>query len=180
MPLLTLDELANYLRITEKTVYRLLERKSVPALRVGRQWRFDQEAIDGWLRQNSNEAGARILVVDDDDDICSLFKYTLGKAGHHVTSAGQANQAMKCLQEAEFDLMFLDLMLPGTNGAELLKQVRVSKPDLPVTIITGFPDSDLMLKALDYGPLGAMKKPFTSSDIMAAVNNYIRFNKLSK
>ncbi len=180
MPLLTLEELATYLRVTEKTIYRLLDKKSIPATRVGRQWRFDQELIDGWLRQNSNESYARILVIDDDQDIRSLFKDVLEGTGHVVTTAGQAQQALLLLQKEAFDLAFVDLMLPGINGAELFREIKALKPDLPVTIITGYPESDLMMKALEYGPLGAMKKPFSSTDILAAVNNYVRFNKLSR
>jgi excisionase family DNA binding protein len=180
MPLLTLEELANYLRVTEKTVYRLLDRKSIPATRVGRQWRFDQDLIDGWLKQNSNGTYARILVIDDDENIRSLFKDVLEGTGHLVTTASQSGQALAYLRSGEFDLAFLDLMLPDLNGAELFKQIKELAPDLPVTIITGYPDSDLMMKALEHGPLGAMKKPFDSGDILAAVNNYVRFNKLSR
>jgi excisionase family DNA binding protein len=178
--LLTVEELASYLRVTEKTIYRLLEKKSVPASRVGRQWRFDKVIIDTWLRQNSTGTAARILVIDDDDSICSLFKDTLEDSGHVVSTVGQASQALETIQKRDFDLVFLDLLLPGINGAELFKQIREVRPELPVTIITGYPDSDLMMQALSYGPLGAMKKPFTSSDILTAVHNYAHFNSLVK
>jgi excisionase family DNA binding protein len=178
--LMTLEELAGYLRVTEKTIYRLLEKRSIPATRVGRQWRFDKAAIDSWLRQNSTETTIRILVIDDDEIICSLFKDTLEDDSHIVTTLNRPSQALELIQKGDFDLVFLDLMLPGTNGAELFRQIRTIKPDLPVTIITGYPNSDLMMKALSYGPLGAMKKPFTSTDIMTAVNNYVRFSTLFK
>ena len=60
------------------------------------------------------------------------------------------------------------------DGAELLGQIRAAKPDVPVTVVTGYPESDLMMKALNYGPLGVMKKPFKSSDILTTVKNYLR------
>jgi excisionase family DNA binding protein len=178
--LLTLEELANYLRVTEKTVYRLLDKRSIPAAKVGRQWRFDKVAIDAWLRQNSTADISRILVIDDDETICSLFKDTLEFDGHNVTTLAQPVKALELIQNGDYDLVFLDLMLPEIDGAELFKQIRAIKPDLPITIITGHPGSDLMMKALDYGPLGAMRKPFDASEILTAVNNYVRFSRLSK
>ncbi len=72
-------------------------------------------------------------------------------------------------------MVFLDLKMPGIDGAELFRQIRITKPELPVIIITGYQDSDLMIRALDHGPLGVMSKPFRSSDIITAVNNYLRF-----
>jgi DNA-binding NarL/FixJ family response regulator len=64
--------------------------------------------------------------------------------------------------------------MPEMDGAELLRQIRESKPEMPVTIITGYPESDLMMKALDYGPLGVMKKPFKASDVLTNVRSYLR------
>jgi len=71
-------------------------------------------------------------------------------------------------------LLFLDLKMPEMDGAELLKQIRTIKPEMPVTVVTGYPESDLMMKALNYGPLGVMKKPFKSSDVLTSVRNYLR------
>jgi DNA-binding NtrC family response regulator len=61
------------------------------------------------------------------------------------------------------------------DGAAIFKQIRSVKPELPVTIITGYPDSELMMSAMATGPFSVMKKPFTGSDIMIAINNYLRF-----
>jgi len=79
---MTLEEVAMYLRVTEKTIHRLPDKRDIPATRVGHQWRFDKAVIDTWLRQSSTEAGAHILVIDDDETICSLFKDTLEEAGY--------------------------------------------------------------------------------------------------
>jgi FixJ family two-component response regulator len=56
----------------------------------------------------------------------------------------------------------------------------LAKSGLPVTIITGYPDSDLMIKALTHGPLGVLSKPFSGSDILAAVDTYLRFGMPTK
>jgi len=171
---MTLEEVAQYLRVTEKTIYRLLDKRGVPAARVGHQWRFDKAVIDTWLRQSSTEAEARILVIDDDETICSLFKDTLEDAGYKVTAVTDSYEGLELVKNEDYDLVFLDLKMPGLDGAELLGQIRAVKPEMPVTVVTGYPESDLMMKALNYGPLGVMKKPFKGSDVLTTVRNYLR------
>ncbi|MFA5315896.1 MAG: response regulator [Dehalococcoidales bacterium] len=178
--LMTLEEVANYLRVNEKTIYRLLNEDDIPAMKVGRQWRFDRETIYKWLHQNSTKNKASILVIDDDEIICSLFKDALEETGHTITTVSESSRALELLKYQDFDLVFLDLMMPVMDGAETFRQIRMTKPKLPVTIITGYPDSDLMMKALAHGPLGVMSKPFSSSDILTAVNNYLRFGMINK
>lgn len=178
--LMTLEEVANYLRVTKKTVYRMLDRQCIPATRVGRQWRFDKSSIDVWLRQSSAKVAASILVIDDDETICSLFKDALEESGHLVTTVNESSKGLELVKDQDFDIVFLDLKMPVMDGVELFKQLKIAKPKLPVTIITGYPDSDLMMKALAHGPLGVMSKPFSSSDILTAVDNYLHFGMSTK
>jgi excisionase family DNA binding protein len=178
--LMTLEEVADYLRVTKKTIYRMLERRSIPAMKVGHQWRFDSASIDLWLRQNSSETVADILVIDDDETLCTLFQDTLQAEGHVVKTVSEPAMGLELVRNQDYDLVFLDLKMPGMDGAELFRQIKAAKPELPVTIITGYPDSDLMARALAYGPLGIMKKPFTSSDILAALNSYLQFTKATR
>ena len=93
-----------------------------------------------------------------------------------MTVAGTASEGLELVKQEDFDLAFLDLKMPGMDGAELFRQIRIIKPKLPVTIITGYPDSDMMTRALDQGPLGVMNKPFDESDIIDAVNIFLRIN----
>jgi excisionase family DNA binding protein len=181
--LMTLEEVANYLRVTQKTIRRLLDRGVIPAMKVGRRWRFDKTSINTWLHKNSvgtEVKKAKILVVDDDETICALFKDTLEDVGHTVTTANESSKGLELVKNRDYDLVFLDLKMSGMDGAELFRQIKVLKPNLPVTIITGYPDSDLMMSALAHGPLGVMKKPFTGSDILTALNNYLRFDMENK
>lgn len=174
--LMTLGEVASYLRVTEKTIYRLLDRRGIPGTRVGHQWRFDKASIDTWLRQSSTEAGARILVIDDDETICSLFKDTLEDAGYGVTTVNDSYEGLELVKMRDYDLVFLDLKMPGMDGAELFGQIRTAKPEMPVIVVTGYPESDLMMRALNHGPLGVMRKPFKGADVLTTVNNYLRLS----
>jgi excisionase family DNA binding protein len=171
--LMTVEEVADYLRVTEKTIYRLLKRGSISATKVGREWRFDRASIDKWLHEKPAETKVNILVVDDEEVIRSLFKETIDDLGHGVITAGTAAEALKMVKQRDFDLVFLDLKMPVMDGAELFNRIKNIKPKLPVIIITGYPDSDMMSKALAQGPFGVMNKPFGESDIVAAVDTFL-------
>ena len=67
--LMTLKEVADYLRVTKKTIYRLLEAGKIPATKVGRQWRFNKARIDEWLSERSVGGKASVLVIDDENDL---------------------------------------------------------------------------------------------------------------
>ena len=171
--LMTVEEVADYLRVTEKTIYRLLKQGKIPAVKVGRQWRFEKARIDEWLHQSSVGTRATILVVDDEQMIRLLFKETLEELGHSVITAETGSEGLELVKQSDFDLVFLDLKIPGMDGAELFRQIKAIKPTLPVTIITGYPESEMMARALAQGPFGVMNKPFGESDIITAVNNFL-------
>lgn len=175
--LMTLQEVADYLRVTAKTIYRLLRRGSIPATKVGHQWRFDKTAIDEWLQRDSVGAKANILVVDDEETIRLLFKKTLEELGHRVIAAETGSEGLELVKQQDFDLVFLDLKMPGMVGDDFFGQLKAIKPRLPVTIITGYPDSGMMRRALAQGPFGVMDKPFGESDIIAAVNAFLHITQ---
>ncbi len=171
--LMTLPELAQYLRFTRKTIYGLLKKGSIPAIRIGRKWRFNKDSVDAWLHQNVNDTKSRILVIDDEDVISSLFKATLEEQEHEVVTASTGAAGLQYVKEQDFNLVFLDLKLPDMDGAEVFREIKKVRPTLPITIISGYPGSEMMERALEEGPLGVMNKPFSSSDINAAVNNFL-------
>ena len=176
--LMTLEEVANYLKVNEKTVYRMLNEGEIPAMKVGHLWRFKVSEIDEWLDQKTVTSvkgnKAEILVIDDDETVCSLFEDTLKERGYAVTTASEPLKGLELVKAGDYDMVFLDLKMPGMDGAELFRRIRESRPDLPVTIVTGYPDSDLMMRALAYGPFGIMRKPFKEPDILMAVKSYLR------
>ena len=175
--LMTINEVASYLRVNKKTVYRLLDRGDIPARKVGHQWRFDKASIDEWLSQKPPEIKGTILAVDDEEIIRTLFKETLEELGHKIITAEGSQQGLELIKQRDFDLVFVDLKMPGMDGAELFRQIKTIKPRLPVIIITGYPDSDVMARALAHGPFGVMNKPFSESDIITAVNTFLRFTR---
>lgn len=175
--LMTVEEVARYLRVTERTIYRLIKGHKIPAIKVGHQWRFEKASIDEWLRQNVIEKHVEVLVIDDEELIRLLFEETLGKLGYKVVIAKNGSEGLELIKQRDFDLLFLDLKMPGMDGAEIFRQVKTIKPNLPVVIITGYPNSDMMDRALAHGPFGIMKKPFTDVDIITAANSFLQSDK---
>ncbi len=171
--LMTVGEVADYLRVTKKTIYRLLEQGTIPATKVGHQWRFERSSIDDWLQRNSVGVKASILVIDDEEVVRSLFKETLEELGHRVIATENGSEALELVEQQDFDLVFLDLKMPGMVGDDFIGRLKAIEPKLPVTIITGYPDSGMMARALAQGPFGVMNKPFGESDIIDAVANFL-------
>ena len=175
--LMTVKELERYLRFTRKTIYKLLKEGSIPAVKIGNKWRFDKEAIDEWLRNSMERDRNRILVIDDEELVLSVFKETLEAEGHTVVTAKTGAKGLAYVLQQDFDLIFLDLKMPNTDGAEILHEIRSVKRKLPVIIITGFPDSEMMERAGKQGPLGVMLKPLDDSDIRSAVKSFLYVNR---
>jgi len=178
--LMTMEELEQYLRFTRKTIYRLLKQGDIPAVKIGNKWRFDKAVIDRWLHHNMQGVRARILVIDDDELIRSLFKEVLEEQGHTVVTTDTTAKGLAYIVQQEFDLIFLDLKMSRTDGAEILHEMRGVKHGLPVVIITGYPDSEMMDRAMKQGPLGVMLKPFDDSDIINAVNSFLHATQTVK
>lgn len=112
---------------------------------------------------------AQILVVDDEPVVGDLIKNTLEIVGYQVTTTLSSVEALELVSNKHFDLIFLDLLIPELDGAELFRRIRQMNKDVPVAIITGYPDSDLMRRAMAYDPFTVIKKPFVIQDILNAV-----------
>ena len=105
------------------------------------------------------ESQRRVLVVDDDPALQTLFKQFLKKAGFGRIVVGTGAEAISYAEKQNFDLVFLDLKLPDTSGDELYAKLKEMHPDLPIVIITGYPDSEILSKILASGPVTVIKKP---------------------
>lgn len=178
--LMTVRELEQYLRFTKKTIYGLLKKGSIPAVKIGNKWRFDKEVIDKWLHNGMEKVSVRILVIDDDEFIRSLFKETLEEQGHIVVTADTTAKGLACVMQWDFDLIFLDLKMSGTDGAEILREMKSVKRRLPVIVITGYPDSEMMERAMKQGPIGVLIKPFGDQDIISAVNSFLHATEITR
>ncbi len=111
----------------------------------------------------------RILVIDDEHVIRMLVVEILESVGYEVTSAESAETALALLEEADFDLVVSDVIMPGLSGLELLEAVRDRRASLPVVLVTGAGTYDTLSQALTRGAAGLVTKPFAHSDLQSAV-----------
>lgn len=157
--LLTVKETAEYLRIPLPTVYYLVQRGQLPAIQIGGRWRIKKDSLDRDILREEEHGQPTVLVVDDDLGMQGLFKLFLKKTGFSRMIVGTGKEAIAALKKQKFDLCFLDLVLPDITGDEIYKEAKKIDADLPIVIITGFPDSTMLDNILRYGPVTVLKKP---------------------
>jgi len=167
--LLTTEQIAKYLHLKPVTVRRKAARGEIPAIRIGKQLRFDKVQVDRWLYENKTGNSIKVLVVDDEAVVVSLIRDTLEMWGCWVTVTLSSPGALEIIGQQRFDLIFLDLIMPELDGSEVFKRIRELDNDVPVVIVTGYPDSDVMARAMEYGPFLVIKKPFSIGEVLQAV-----------
>ena len=185
---LTTEEVLEYLQVNLRTVYRLIKAGKIPAVRVGRQWRFRKRDIDAWLdsqrlrggarpaptataaptRPSSGTARPRVLVVDDEASIRDLLAKTLALAEYDVDTAPDGRAGVERLRLGHYDLLIADLKMPGMDGLSLIREAKRFRTDLPVIIITGFSTESSAIEAVNLGVAGYLTKPFRVPQVLAA------------
>jgi excisionase family DNA binding protein len=170
---LTLREAAEYLKLPVSTVYRLVEKRQLPGHKVGRQWRFHRSVIDDWFAQRSATRRSTILVVDDEAAIRELLVRALATNACQVLTAASGGEALDIVKRAIVDLVVLDLAMPVMNGVDTYREIHSVRPILPVMIVTGYPDSDLMVQALEIGPFTMISKPVDLAQIQKTVDRIV-------
>jgi excisionase family DNA binding protein len=186
---LTTEEVLDYLQVNLRTVYRLIKAGKIPAVRVGRQWRFRKRDIDAWLESQRPRGGGRVgtqpaarpspaaaggrprvLVVDDEAAIRDLLSKTLALAEYDVDMAPDGRTALERLRIIPYDLLITDLKMPGVDGLTVIREARRLKADLPVIIITGFSNEASAIEAVNLGVSGYLTKPFRVPRVLAAAS----------
>jgi excisionase family DNA binding protein len=183
---LTTEEVLEYLQVNLRTVYRLIKAGKIPAVRVGRQWRFRKGDIDAWLDNQRPRAAARavpaapaarsapkalrphILIVDDEASIRDLLAKTLALAEYDVDVAPDGRSALDLMRSYPYDLLIADLKMPGMDGLSVIREAKRYKSDLPVIVITGFSTESSAIEAINLGVTGYLTKPFRVPQVLAA------------
>ena len=130
---------------------------------------------------------ARILVVDDDAAVQATVRLLLERAGHSVVTAGDGRKGLALCETGDFDLLFLDIFMPGMDGFETMRMVRQRRPLIPIIVISGrpvSPESDesapnFLTMATKLGAVSSLQKPFKSADLLAAVNGCLEVAEIS-
>jgi two-component system, NtrC family, response regulator HydG len=112
---------------------------------------------------------SRVLIVDDDVDHAESLADVLEMRGHPVELAHSGEDAIECFRNGEFDLVLLDVKLPGMNGVETFFELRKIRPAVRVMMMTGFSLEQLIAQAIENGALGVLYKPFAATDLLSAL-----------
>ena len=117
-----------------------------------------------------------ILVVDDDNRIRELIKEYLNENKFIVSTASNAEEAKKIIYDFKFDLIVLDVMMPGQSGFDLTKEIK-KKDDIPVILLTAKGEVESRIKGLELGADDYLGKPFEPKELLLRIKNIISKNK---
>ena len=116
----------------------------------------------------------RILIVDDDPDVCEYLQKFLSKDGYDVTTVSQPATVLDELKEKAYQIIILDLKMPGLSGEELLRQIRAVDSDICIIIYTGYPSVDSAVETMKQQVFDYIKKPFNIEDFRAVIRKAVQ------
>jgi len=168
---LNAKEAASYLGVHVETLRRLARRGDVPSFKVGRDWRFNKTDLDEWIRNYTpDNKKPHVIIVDDEENILHFLDKILVAHGFRVSAFTSGHEALELFHRNPPDLAMIDLKMPLMSGPELMKEIRNINHHIPLVVFTGYPDSDLMLEALQSSPFTMITKPSTVEKIVETVD----------
>ncbi len=171
---LNAKEAAGFLGAYVETIRRLARKGEIPSYKVGKDWRFRKEALINWAETHHlRHKPPCVLVIDDDAGVRRLMRRFLEAEGYRVFFASDGIEGLAWLDRESVSLILLDLKMPEMNGPEFLRRCREANPNLPVIVITGYPDSDLMIEAMRNGPITLVAKPIEREPLIHAVHTLL-------
>ena len=121
---------------------------------------------------------AKILIVDDDIAVQATIRLLLERAGHSVVVAGDGRKGLATFETGGFELLFLDIFMPGMDGLEMMRLIHQQQPLMPIIVISGRPIAsdpalgpDFLTMATKLGAIRSLQKPFKPAALLAAVSD---------
>jgi two-component system response regulator RegX3 len=123
---------------------------------------------------------SRILVVEDEPAISDAVSYALREAGYEVDAVGDGDDALERARTRHYDLMVLDLLLPGKLGVDVCAELRTERSDLPIVMLTARDAEADRVKGLDLGADDYVTKPFSIAELVSRVRSLLRRRELDR
>lgn len=119
---------------------------------------------------------ARVMVIEDEEALCALLEYNLGKEGYRVSLQSDGDEALYAITDEKPDLILLDWMLPNVSGIEICRQVRARADlaDTPIIMLTARGEEDDRIRGLETGADDYLTKPFSMSELTARIRAVLR------
>lgn len=122
----------------------------------------------------SGQSPARILVVDDEPDICIMLSKKLSAEGFGCRTAASGEEALACLEREPFDAVILDMQMPGMSGLEVLEVARQKYRQVAFLVVTGVTDPGVGITAMKQGAADYLLKPFELETVLASVKQALK------
>ena len=116
----------------------------------------------------------RILIVDDDEVSCRLFAEVLEGEGHEVHQARSGEEALDRLRKESYDLLMVDVRMPGITGLDVTRAMRQEQPSLPVIVMTAFGSIETAVEAIHEGAYDYVSKPIDTRRFAGQVSAYLK------
>ena len=117
----------------------------------------------------------KILIIEDEEKIARVLQLELEFEGYETATAYTGPDGLIKYREGQWDLILLDLMLPGLNGLDVLRRIRATEVDLPVILLTAKNDVEDKVAGLDLGANDYVTKPFEIEELLARIRATLRF-----
>ncbi len=170
---LTLGQAAKFLGVAQSTIRKWSDQGRVPAFYTpGRHRRYRRVDLERFLARSGPAAGDSggdgplVLVVDDDPAIRELIREILSGEGYSVQVAGDAAEALEALEVRSPELVLLDVVMPGTDGWEVLRRMQERHGSIPVIMFSGQVSELPSGRAVDRGARGFVGKPFDPQELI--------------
>jgi CheY-like chemotaxis protein len=118
--------------------------------------------------------GKDILVIDDEPVVCNSLRRILGRHGHHVDQAMAPDEGLRKIGAKKYDLVLLDLRMPGKSGLEVLTTIKERWPETKVIIVTGYASIESAIEATRLGASQYLPKPFTPEEVTRATDEVLQ------
>jgi two-component system response regulator (stage 0 sporulation protein F) len=130
------------------------------------------------VKRGKDPSSFRVLVVDDDPEIGTLFQRVLGGGSQSVTVAKDGFEALDRVKDNKYDLVFLDVRMPGMDGVETLEKIKSMSPDSIVVMMSGYSVEEEVKRALALGAQDFITKPFEDVDQIMTIEEVARYLSL--
>jgi len=118
----------------------------------------------------------KLLIADDDADLCDFLKEELTKVGCTVTTVGNGADAIVKAAEQPFDIILLDMLMPGLDGIQVIRVLQKVTPSIPIIGLTGYIGRGYMAQAMDLD-VNTITKPINVPELIKEINDTLKINK---
>jgi excisionase family DNA binding protein len=175
---LTLGQAARYLGVAQSTIRKWSDQGRVPAFYTpGGHRRFRRQDLETFVDRSGpggqRGGGPLVLVVDDEPSLREYMRVNLELAGYSVREAGDGESALAAIEDQKPDLVLLDVVMPGIDGWQLLRQLEERHGSIPVIMFSGKIDDAAAAEAAEHGARGFVGKPFDPEELVTRAKQLV-------